>query len=59
MLLALAFLKQIAFFAFLGMFLIILIRVLSGSKQRYENQARIPLSDDEIVEPRDEDVAHG
>jgi len=55
----LATLKLVAFFVFLGMFLIVLIRVLTGPRRRYENQARIPLSDDTIVEPRDEDAAHG
>lgn len=53
------FLKKIAFAIFATVFLVILVRVLLAPKDRMARQASIPLSDDTVIEPREEDPTHG
>jgi cbb3-type cytochrome oxidase subunit 3 len=46
--------KGIALIFFFGFFLILLLRLLLGSKANFSKRAEIPLHDHQVVEPREQ-----
>ena len=44
--------KMIALFLFLGIWLFVAIRLLFTRKEKYDKTARIPLDDQQVMEPR-------
>ena len=44
--------KMIALFLFLGIWLFVAIRLLFTRKETYDKTARIPLDDQQVMEPR-------
>ena len=45
--------KEAALLFFFGLFVVVLLRLLLGGRDRYEKPSQIPLTDD-VVEPRHE-----
>ncbi|MEO0651778.1 MAG: hypothetical protein AAFZ65_13975 [Planctomycetota bacterium] len=45
--------KEAALLFFFGLFMVVLLRLLLGGRNRYEKPSQIPLTDD-VVEPRNE-----
>jgi hypothetical protein len=50
-------LKPIALFVFLGIFLVIVVKLLLTRRSAYEKRSRLPLDDDRVLEPRDDSDA--
>jgi hypothetical protein len=53
-----AILKQVALFIFLALFLLLVIKLLLTRKGAYEKRKQIPLEDQKVMEPRNEDDEH-